>query len=180
MSVRGPDDALLSAPLDCAMPWSFAAGKAGCELVRRNRQGEPLWRIAGSPAFDRATVGWNPVRFAGVYGSVERAWSTGLGLSLLVLSLRDRGGLVLHAAAAAVDGHGILCVGASGAGKSTLARLLDASGCMVLTDERPVLRQWPAPGGGIRSPSAGFRVYGSPWPSSAGFARNGWAPLRRI
>ena len=96
-----------------------------------------------------------------------------------MLRLREQGGLVLHGAAAEVEGQGILCVGVSGTGKSTLARLLDAAGATVLTDERPVLRQWPAPAAG-RAPSAAFRVYGSPWPSSAGFAREAWAPLRRI
>jgi hypothetical protein len=175
----GPDDTLASQPAEPDKPWSFTVREGICELVRRSQAGEALWRIAGPLAFDRATVTWNPLRFPAQYGSYERAWSTGLGLSLLVLRLRAQGGLVLHGAAAELDGQGILCVGVSGTGKSTLARLLDAAGATVLTDERPVLRQWPAPAAGA-VPSTAFRLYGSPWPSSAGFVRDGWAPLRRI
>ena len=179
VSCLGPDEALESDPPTPDKPWSFTVRDDICELVRRNREGEALWRIAGPLAFDHATVTWSPLRFAGFYGSYERAWGTGLGLSLLVLRLRAHGGLVLHGTAAEVDGQGILCVGISGTGKSTLARLLDAAGATALTDERPVLRQWPAPASGAATSSA-FRVYGSPWPSSAGFARDAWAPLRRI
>jgi hypothetical protein len=175
----GPDDALLSEPMVPDQPWSFTVRGITCELVRRNEEGEALWRIAGPLSFECATVSWNPLRFPGVYGSYERAWGEGLGLSLLVLRLRAHGGLVFHGTAAEVDGQGILCVGVSGTGKSTLSRLLDAAGGTVLTDERPVLRQWPPPAAGV-TPCAAFRLYGSPWPSSAGFARDAWAPLRRV
>ncbi len=179
VSCLGADNALASQSLAPDKPWSFTIRDGLCELVRRSQEGEVLWQIAGPLAFDRATVAWHPIRFADVYGSYACAWGTGLGLSLLVLRLRAAGGLVLHGAAADVDGQGILCVGISGTGKSTLARLLDDAGATVLTDERPVLRQWPTPSSGV-APSAAFRVYGSPWPSSAGFACNAWAPLRRI
>jgi hypothetical protein len=194
----GPDDCLMSNPPAPDKPWSFSIRDGICELVRRNPEGETLWRIAGPLAFERATVTWNPLRFTDVYGSYERAWGTGLGLSLLVLRLRTQGGLILHGMAAEVDGQGILCVGISGTGKSTLAQLLDDAKASVLTDERPILRQWPPPpispsshgphhssicGSSENATSSqppAFRIYGSPWPSSAGFARNTWAPLRRI
>ena len=45
------------------------------------------------------------------------------------------------------DGESLALVGVSGAGKSTIARLLHAAGATVLTDERPVVRQWPTPTG---------------------------------
>jgi len=175
----GPDGTMVSEPPVPNKPWLFTTRDGACELVRRNPEGETLWRMAGPLAFESARVAWNPLRFADYYTSYENAWSKGLGLSLLVLRLRARGGLVLHGLAAEVDGQGILCMGVSGTGKSTLSRLFDAAGDTVLTDERPVLRQWPAPAAGT-TPSEIFRVYGSPWPSSAGFARNAWAPLRRI
>ena len=148
-------------------------------MVRRDQGGESLWRITGPLSFEQATVTWHPDRFAEFYGTYEQAWGKGMGLSLLVLSLRARGGLVLHGVAADLAGQGIACVGISGTGKSTLARLLEGAGAKVLTDERPVFRQWPPPAPGGES-SSSFRVYGSPWPSSAGFARNEWAPLRRL
>ena len=176
---RGPDEALATQPSAPDKPWSFTVSRNVCEVVRRNQEGKPLWKITGPLTFDRATVTWEPHRFTEYYGSYGRAWGTGLGLSLLVLRLRAQGGLVLHGTAAEIDGQGILCVGISGTGKSTLARLLDTAGAKVLTDERPALRQWPAQGLGT-SLSNPFRVYGTPWPSSAGFARNEWAPLRRL
>ncbi len=175
----GPDDALEARPRDPDNPWSFTVREGLCEVVRRDQEGEALWQLEAPLAFDRVAVRWNPRLFEEFYGSYESAWGTGLGLSLLVLRLCARGGLVLHGNAADVDGHGILCVGISGKGKSTLARLLDAAGATVLTDERPVLRQTP-PTDPEAAPGAPFRVHGSPWPSSAGFARNASAPLRRI
>lgn len=179
VSVLGPDDALIAEPLAPGKPWTFTVCNHVCEVLRRNQEGETLWKFSGPLTFEHTSVTWNPLRFNDFFGSYEQAWSTGLGLSLLVLRLRAHGGLVLHGTAANIDGQGILCVGISGKGKSTLARLLDAEGATVLTDERPILRQWSAPAAGT-APSEVFRVYGSPWPSSAGFARNAWAPLRRI
>lgn len=179
LSCCGPDMDVASQPPDLDKPWSFTVCKDSCQVIRRGPTGETLCRITGSLAFDQVSIAWNPLRFADFYTSYENAWSTGLGLLLLILRLRAYGGLVLHGTAAEVDGQGILCVGISGTGKSTLARLLDAAGDTVLTDERPVLRQWPPPEDGA-TPSRDFRVYGSPWPSSAGFARDAWAPLRRI
>ncbi len=179
VSCVGPDEALASRPPAPDKPWSFTVTEGIFDVVRRDQGGESLWRIAGPLSFEQAEVTWNPGRFEGFYGSYEHAWSTGLGLSLLVLSLRARGGLVFHGVAADLEGQGIACVGISGTGKSTLARLLEGAGAKVLTDERPVFRQWPPPVPGGES-SSSFRVYGSPWPSSAGFARNEWAPLRRL
>lgn len=178
VSCVGPDKTLAFQSQAPDKPWSFTVTEAICDVVRRDQGGESLWRITGPLSFEKADVTWNPGRFEDFYGSYEQAWGKGLGLSLLVLRLRAEGGLVLHGAAAELDGHGIACVGISGVGKSTLARLLDGAGARVLTDERPVLRQWPAPA--EVASSTGFRVYGAPWPSSAGFARNEWAPLRRL
>jgi hypothetical protein len=179
VSHLGPDDALMSELPAHDKPWSFMVRKGLCEVNRRSQDGETRWRIAGPLTFDHVTITWNPNCFTKFYGSYENSWSTGLGLSLLGLRLHAHGGLLLHGNAADVDGQGILCVGVSGRGKSTLARLLEGAGARVLTDERPVLRQWPPPAAGMAL-SHDFRVYGSPWPSSAGLARNTWAPLRRI
>jgi hypothetical protein len=180
VTCRGPDGISVTEPANPNQSWSFAVRGAHCNLVRRNRAGETLWRIAAPLTFERATVTWNPSCFAKLYGSYERAWGASLGLTLLVFRLRANGGLVLHGTAAEVDGRGIICTGVSGVGKSTIARLLDAAGATVLTDERSVVRQWPTPVSGAAVPSAGFRVHGSPWPSSANLACNASAPLRRI
>lgn len=175
----GPDPALAEEPPDPEAPWQFRTQAGACELTRRSSDGVAIWRVRAPLAFDQAVISWHPQRFHAVYGDYVSSWTTGLGLSLLVFCLRAHGGLVLHGTAAVLQGEGILCAGVSGAGKSTIARLLHAAGAGVLTDERPIVRQWPPPAG-APPPDAAFRVYGSPWPSSAGFAGNAWAPLRRI
>ena len=177
----GPDEALAAAAPDLESPWQFRVEDGCFELTRRSSDGVALWRLRAPLGFEQAVVSWHPQRFHAVCGDYLSSWATSLGRSLLAFCLRARGGLVLHGSAATLDGQGILCAGVSGAGKSTMARLLHAAGADVLTDERPVVRQWPPPAGD-RNPSApaAFRVYGTPWPSSAGFARNAWAPLRRI
>jgi hypothetical protein len=181
-SVAGPelDDALARMPVAPDEPWAFKRTADGFEVIRRNRAGHVLWRITGPDPFESATILWHPERFIRYYGSFERTLGQGIGLVLLTLRLLTHRGFVLHASAAELDGAGILCAGVSGRGKSTLARLLDSAGATVLSDERPVVRQWPIPGADAAPPPPTFRVYGSPWPSSANMARNAWVPLRRI
>lgn len=176
----GADENLAAEPLAPNAPWQFCAYEGRCELTRRAADGAALWRIRAPLAFDHAVVSWHPTRFAPVYGDYVQSWSTGLGLSLLVFRLRACGGLVLHGSASVVDGNGILCSGVSGAGKSTISRLLHAAGAQVLTDERPVLRLNSSLPAETPSGVHSFQMYGSPWPSSAGFAQPDCAPLRRI
>ena len=176
-----PDAALDTLPALPDAPWSFSRSGGRFEVMRRDRDGHAVWRLEGSIPLASAVLRWHPTLFARRFVSLERNLGHGLGLVLTTLRLLTHRGLVLHAMAADLDGHGILCAGVSGRGKSTLARLLDAAGATVLTDERPVVRQWPPPAADAAAPARpAFRVYGSPWPSSAGFARDAWAPLRRI
>ena len=179
---QGADETLAIEQPEPDIHWQFRKKDDGCELTRRAVDGVPLWRVRASSTFDRASVYWHPQRFEHVYRDYPTAWSMGLGSSLVVFRLHACGGLMLHATAADVDGRGIVCAGVSGVGKSTIAKLLHAVGATVLTDEHPVVRQWPAPDGEVRSiqPAAAFRVHGSPWPSAAGFARHACAPLQRI
>jgi len=53
----------------------------------------------------------------------------------LVELLKRRGRYSLHAACAAVDGHGIVLAGASEAGKSTLAIALALAGMQFVSDD---------------------------------------------
>ncbi len=176
----GADATLASRPGMPDSPWSFTVRAGCCDVVRRNQAGEALWRLVAPLSFEQVEVTWNPVLFPDFFGSYERAWSTGLGICLLAFRLRACGGLVLHGTAADLQGEGILCLGVSGRGKSTLARLLDAEGIPVLTDERPIIRLMRETPAGDVPDSPRFHVYGSPWPSSAGFAAQARATLRRI
>ena len=175
-----PDDAIARMRVAPDDPWVFKRSAEGFEVLRRNRAGHALWRITGPDPFESATVLWHPELFTKSYGWFERTLGQGIGLVLLTLRLLTHRGFILHATAAEVGGAGILCAGVSGRGKSTLARLLDGAGVTVLSDERPVVRQWPLPGTGAEPSPPAFRVHGSPWPSSANMYRNAQAPLRRI
>jgi hypothetical protein len=154
-------------------PWGFSVRDGRVHLGRWTPDGKAVWWAESTPAFDEVALFVNPDEAPAVYGSCNRAWQAGVGLSMLVFRLLPRGGLVFHGCAAELPGSGagVLCAGESGRGKSTLARLLHEAGAVVLTDERPAAR---------RRPDGGFDLFGTPWPSAAGFARNRACRLRRI
>ncbi len=93
---------------------------------------------------------------------------------LLINHLSSRGGVVVHAGAAVVEGRALVYLGASGAGKSTLSRLLVEAGLGdgLLSDDRVILRT--APGG------VPCEAWGTPWPGDAGIAANARAPLAAL
>lgn len=83
-----------------------------------------------------------------------------------------RAGLVAHASAAILPGVGaVLCPGVSGEGKSTVARALDDGGALVVSDDRVALTV---------DPVRGVQAWGTPWYSSAHYARGDGAPLAAI
>lgn len=59
--------------------------------------------------------------------------------SLLGLSLRLGGRLILHANAASIDGRAVIWLGTKGAGKSTLAAAFAAAGYPILADDQVAL-----------------------------------------
>jgi len=172
--------------VDCAGPapelcglhaegaWHFSQRDGLACLMGVNPAGEVLWRMTGELPFDRLRFEWHPTAFEAMYRSEVYGMYGIVAILALVLRLLPLGGLALHGSAQVVDGQGIICTGPSGRGKSTISRLFDSCGVPVLTDERPLLR--PCETSGART----FRVYGSPWPSSGGFALNASAPLKKI
>lgn len=134
-----------------------------------------VWRLRSSESFEEVALDWNPQAFDPLHPSLGQALGGSLGRAMVIFSLARRGGLIFHSTAAVLAGEGVIFAGPSGRGKSTLAKLLDAAGVPVLTDEWPIVRLLTAADEPER-----FRVYGSPWPSSGGFARNDSAPLRRL
>lgn len=124
---------------------------------------------------------------------------------LLMNHLASRGGVIVHAAGAVIDGRGLVFPGVSGAGKSSLCRvLLEAGwGDSLLSDDRIILcsaadgdagesggagEAGGAWTGGARTvaattaPRSGgrFDAWGTPWPGDAGIARNACAPLAAL
>lgn len=87
---------------------------------------------------------------------------------LLMYALAQRRGVIVHACGAEFAGNGAIFLGRSGAGKSTLARLLaDTGGCVVLSDDRMI----------VRMTEEGATMHGTPWPGEAGMAVNRSVPL---
>lgn len=154
--------------------WNFTeCGGRAC-VTGANSDGVVMWRMSGQEPYGDLRFEWHPTAFARMYRNESYGMYGIAALIALVLRLLPLGGLVLHGSAQVLDGAGIICTGPSGRGKSTISRLFDRSGADVLTDERPIVRS----SGG--APEGGFRVYGSPWPSSGGYALPGSAPLRKI
>ncbi|MDD5707871.1 MAG: hypothetical protein PHR35_18285 [Kiritimatiellae bacterium] len=127
-------------------------GEGRLDLVFRV---EGRWRLSWEIASERM-----------VFSPLECSTGTGANLvkgalyavrSVMPFVLAVRRGLFLHAAGVVRDGCGLLFIGPSGAGKSTIARLLEAAGGEILSDERTLLRYDDRDGC--------FHVYGSPWPS---------------
>ena len=150
--------------------WHFEELDGEARLMGVNPAGEVMWRMTGRAPFDQLRFEWHPAAFEAMYRNETYGTFGIVAIMALVLRLLPLGGLVLHGSAQVVDGAGILCTGPSGRGKSTISRLFRQCGRTVLTDERPILRR----------DGTGFRVYGSPWPSSGGFVENGSAPLKKI
>ncbi|HRU70008.1 MAG TPA: hypothetical protein P5111_02925 [Kiritimatiellia bacterium] len=156
--------------LRSSVAWSFQEQDGVACLTGANPAGEVMWRLTGRTPFEQLQFEWHPTAFDAMYRNAVYGSFNIVAILALVLRLLPLGGVVLHASAQVIDGAGILCTGPSGQGKSTISRLFHQCGRTVLSDEHPILR----PDG------AGFRVYGSPWPSSGGFAENASAPLKKI
>lgn len=94
----------------------------------------------------------------------------GKEMSAFSLALAERRrGVMAHGCAFALEtGKVSLCLGVSGAGKSTLARMMCAEPtARVMNDDRQAVTLEPN----------GFHVWSTPWPGSAGIARDGDGPL---
>ena len=154
--------------------WSFTQQGGRACLMGANREGEVMWRMTGQAPFERLRFEWHPTAFDAMYRNETYGTYGIVAILALVVRLLPLGGLVLHGSAQVVDGKGIICTGPSGRGKSTISRLFHQGGVPVLTDERPIVR----PSG--KTVHEGFRVYGSPWPSSGQFVLNASAPLNKI
>lgn len=154
--------------------WHFAWQDGRACLMGANPAGAVMWRMTGVPPYEQLRFEWHPTAFEAMYRNETYGTYGIVAILALVLRLLPLGGLVLHGSAQVLDGKGIICTGPSGRGKSTISRLFSGCGVAVLTDERPILRPDASAG------PTGFRVYGSPWPSSGNFVLNASAPLRKI
>jgi hypothetical protein len=171
---------------DSGSAWSVQAEGDGYRLGFHRGESGPFHTIACSDADTthvrvyanqdvaptEPPVQWitNPVRYP-------------LDQLLLMNHLAPRGGVIVHAAGAVVDGKALVFPGASGAGKSTLSRLFVVAGLgdSLLSDDRVILR-WGTPR--VASADAGgherVETWGTPWPGDARIARNASAPLAAV
>jgi hypothetical protein len=90
---------------------------------------------------------------------------------LMVHTLAEGKGAIIHACGISRNGRGVLFVGESGAGKSTLSRLWDQEpGVVVLSDDRNV----------VRKKGGQYWMYGTPWHGDAKFASPESVVLEKI
>jgi hypothetical protein len=93
---------------------------------------------------------------------------------LLMNHLATRGGVIVHAAGAVVNGEALVFPGVSEAGKSTISKLFGDAGLghVLLSDDRVVVR--------YAANGTSFESWGTPWPGDARAARNASAPLKAL
>ncbi len=92
---------------------------------------------------------------------------------LLMYTLAQNKGALVHAAGININGKGVIFPGQSGAGKSTLSRQFTYQKDpekVVFSDDRMV----------VRKVEGTFKAYGTPWPGEGGIARNKSMPLSGI
>jgi len=151
----------LGEELYCKPPWSISR-KNGTWFylgISPEQGNEDLHRVAVFNAdYTRATI-YSPPRDRDLI--MTNGWRS---LSLFPTDqiwlgplLADRHAVLLHSAAAIVNGQGLVFVGHSDAGKSTMTELLKAAcrkrrlDAEILCDDRNVVRKWPD----------GWRVHGT-------------------
>ena len=145
--------------------WAVRETAAGFLLgVREGSPRQPPGRLL---SLDRRWTRGDLLVRQGEDGSAPHPLGFPLDVVLVSGVLAHHGGVVVHAAAAVVDGRGLVFAGRSGAGKTTIARVLRAAGVEVVGDERVVLR---AAGDAIL-------LHGTPWPGDLGVVSPRSAPV---
>jgi MoaA/NifB/PqqE/SkfB family radical SAM enzyme len=180
-------------------PWAISRTKNGTWFYRGiapNGRDDELHRVAVftpdhrhgtiySPPRDLAQVranGWHSLSLF----PTDQIWLAPL--------LADRHAVLLHSAAAIVNGQGLVFVGHSSAGKSTTMELLKAAArdpkgfpkplgsVAILCDDRNVVRKWAVAPKGLGNPSGlgGWRVHGTWSHGTTADVSGASAPLRAI
>lgn len=116
--------------------------------------------------FGRAHLLFGERAFRSLWGAVKQIPHP-LDQLLFAPRLALENGCLLHASGAVVEGRAHVFAGHSGDGKTTLARLLEAEGASLMSDERIA----------IRETGDGFAAYGTPWAGEGDVAAAISAPL---
>ncbi len=161
-------------------PWAISRLKNGAWLY------QGISANPANPELHRAAVFSSDYRRAEIYsppGEVDTLHRLGWqALSLfptdqiwLAPLLADRQAVLVHSAAAVINGQGLVFIGHSSAGKSTTMELLKAAGigAEVLCDDRNVLRKWGGPAGE-------WRVHGTWSHGTTADVSPASAPLRAV
>jgi len=163
---KGLNSKLGKKTFDCPPIWA---------LYRQN--GMSFIRILHElPALTRTLVLATPIEKADLYFTEKspRFLDPFFGPTmelLMVHTLAEGKGAIIHACGISRNGKGILFVGESGAGKSTLAKMWDQEpGVDVLSDDRNI----------VRKKGNQFWTYGTPWHGDAKFASAESVVLERI
>ncbi len=112
---------------------------------------DPTIQVSGGSL----TFNWVPMGICTVSGgahiqilsspnTAHETWTDAVLNDAMAVLLNQRGALVLHASAVAVDGHAVIFAAESGFGKSTTAAALSRRGHPVLSDDKVALYVDPA------------------------------------
>jgi hypothetical protein len=189
--LKGKD---LGEELYCNPPWaiSFKDGTWFYRGISMGPDGLRLYRVAVFSADHTDATIYSPPRDAETIRS--RGWQS---LSLfptdqiwLAPLLADRHAVLVHSAAAIINGQGLLFVGHSDAGKSTTATMLKSLPCRngggagmkveILCDDRNIVRKWPSPPSATEEVEGEWRVHGTWSHGDVADVSPASAPLRAI
>jgi hypothetical protein len=132
----------------------------------RDPENEPIYQVDVEDDWSNATIS-----FLKNNKNVEEEVASLIGYILLKNRILFHQGLIIHAAAIAWKGKGIMFTAPSGTGKSTQADLWSTyRNATILNDDSPI----------VRLLNDQVIVFGTPWSGSKGIFQNAQAPLSAI
>jgi hypothetical protein len=157
---------------DCGSWAMFMNGDEHYLVVNPSLSGGPECIVRFNPRFEKAVVYCGAMDIVEVAGKkmVRNPITYPVDQLLVMYTLADREGVLIHSSGVEFHGHGYMLSGRSGAGKSTISRKFASAGHEVLSDDRIV----------VRKIDSELRMFGTPWSGEAGIAGNKDLPLHGI
>lgn len=155
--------------------WSVFSQGGGQRVVRLKSPAAdmPLWQMHLQRGSNNVVVycGGSIISNTSTSVAIRNPVAYPADLILMMYTLTDRQGIIVHSTGISLNGKGLVFPGVSGAGKSTLTRLFSHLDRVTrLSDDRVILRHIDG------KP----RMFGTPWLGEAGVCANADAPLNAM